>query len=140
MPLAQLSPTFSYFPRYPQASCALLVLVPGWVACVHSKTLWAQPMDSPVRLGVSPQQVFSVRGFEAFLPGAGTMGCMVCFTPQLFLPVCLHENVGPFGLPATTSPTQSSSHPLVLHPLCPALPVWMNVSSLTPWLSDFHRV
>ena len=30
-----------------------------------------------------------------------------------------------------------------LHPSCPSpplLPVWMNVSSLSPWLSDFHTV
>ena len=30
-----------------------------------------------------------------------------------------------------------------LHPGClslPLLPVWMNVSSLSPWLSDFHTV
>ena len=30
-----------------------------------------------------------------------------------------------------------------VHPSCPSaplLPVWMNVSSLTPWLSDFHTV
>ena len=25
-------------------------------------------------------------------------------------------------------------------PSLPLLPVWMNVSSLTPWLSDYHRV
>ena len=38
--------------------------------------------------------------------------------------------------PATTLP-----HPL--HPGCPSsplLPVWMNVCSLNPWLSDFHTV
>ena len=40
----------------------------------------------------------------------------------------------------------SSSHHLALSPLCPGcpspplLPVWMNVSSLFPWLSDFHTV
>ena len=43
-------------------------------------------------------------------------------------------------------PPQSSSCCLAaspLHPGCPSLPhlpVWMNVSSLTPWLSDFHTV
>ena len=37
---------------------------------------------------------------------------------------------------------RSSSHCLAAHPLHPAclLPAWMNVSSLTPWLSDFHTV
>ena len=42
--------------------------------------------------------------------------------------------------------TQSTSQHLAmcpLHPSClspPLLPVWINVSSLTPWLSDFHTV
>ena len=41
---------------------------------------------------------------------------------------------------------QSSSHCLAISPLysgClspPILPVWMNVSSLTPWLSDFYII
>ena len=47
---------------------------------------------------------------------------------------------------ASASPTQSSSHGLAmcsLHPGCLSLallPIWMNVSSLTPWLSGFHTV
>ena len=71
---------------------------------------------------------------------------MICLTPQLSLPVYLHTNVGPPALPVTASPTWSASHCLAAHPLCPSclspslLPVWMNVSSLTPWLSDFHTV
>ena len=72
---------------------------PGGWGCVHSRTLWVSPRNSPVRLGVSPAtstpQVFSVRGFEALFPHTGTLGCMVCLTPQLFLPVYLHANVGP---------------------------------------------
>ena len=82
--------------------------------------------------------------FEALFPCAGTLGCVVCLTPQLFLPVYLHTNVGPPALPVTASPTRSASHCLAAHPLCPSclspslLPVWMNVSSLTPWLSDCH--
>ena len=50
MPLARLSVTFSHLHRYLQANWALLVLVPGWVASVRSRTLWV----SHVRLGVSP--------------------------------------------------------------------------------------
>ena len=43
-------------------------------------------------------------------------------------------------------PLRSSSYHVAVHPLhprCPSLPllsVWMNVSSLTPWLLDFHTV
>ena len=43
--------------------------------------------------------------------------------------------------------TRSSSHGLAPCPCCPScpsppllLPAWMNISSLTPWLSDFHKV
>ena len=68
---------------------------------------------------------------------------MVCVTPQLFLLVYPHANVGP---PVTILPTQSSSCCLALCPLClgcpspPLLLVWMNVSSLTPWLLDLDTV
>ena len=97
----------------------------------------------------SPTQVFTTRGFEALFPCAGTLGCTVCLTPQLFLPVYPHANVGPVGLPgllATALPAQYASRRLAMHPVCascpslPLLQVWMNVSSLAPWLSDFHAV
>ena len=42
---------------------------------------------------------------------------------------------------ARSSSRRLPTHPL--HPSCaspPLLPVWMNVSSLSPWLSDFHTV
>ena len=84
---------------------------------------------------LQPPQVFSVRGFEALFYHTGTLGCMVYLAPHLLLPVYLHTNVGP---------PRSSNH--CLHPFppgCPSLPllpVWMNVSSLTPWLSDFHTI
>ena len=74
------------------------------------------------------------------------LGCTVCLAPQLFLLVYPRANVGLPGMPATASPTWSSSHCLAAHPLHPSclspplLPVWMNVSSLTPWLSDFYTV
>ena len=51
----------------------------------------------------SPPQVFSVRGFEALFPYAGTLGCVVCLAPQLFLLVFLHANVGPPTPPVTAS-------------------------------------
>ena len=51
-----------------------------------------------------PPQVFSVRGFEALSPCSGTLGCMACLTPQLFLLVYPHANVGLPALPATTLP------------------------------------
>ena len=120
----------------------------GWV-CVQSRPLWVSPRNSPVRLGVSPATASTPTGvftqrFEALFPHAGTLGCMVCFTSPPALPVYLRSNMGSRGLPATTLPTQviellpcHESSP----PGCPSPPlllVWMNISSLTPWLSDFY--
>ena len=124
-------------------------------------------MDSPVRLGVSPAAASTPMGifnqnFEALFPCAGALGCVVCFTPMPFLPVYLCKNVGPQGLPVTTlwgllatawpahstirHLTGSTSRCLAVSPIRPSclspplLLVWMNVSSLSPWFSDFHTV
>ena len=135
MPLAWLYPAFRNLPHHPQANWALLGLIPRWVVCVHSRTLWVSPANSFMRLGVSPAatppQIFTARGFEALFPHTGTLGCMVCVTPQLFIPVYLHANV------VLPSPVLQLL-PCRRHPLCS--PVWMNASSLIPWLSDFHTV
>ena len=118
-------------------------------------------MNSPVRLGVSsaaastPTGVFNQR-FEALFPWAGALGCAVWFAPPKFLPVYLCGNVGPQGLPPPTLwGLLAAAWPTLFYnppphwvrqpqPFCesspPHLPVWMNVSSLSPWLSDFHTV
>ena len=114
-----------------------------------------------MRLGVSPTDASTPAGvfnqrFEALFPRAGALGGMVSFAPLLFLPVYLCTNVGPRGLLAVTLPApfvpQSATllgPPAAtllvcpLHPGCPSLPilpVWMNVSSLSAWLLDFHTV
>ena len=64
-------------------------------------------MNSPMNLGVSPTATSTPTGvfnqrFEALFPHAGALGSVVCFAPQLFLPVYLHENVGPPTPPAAT--------------------------------------
>ena len=80
-------------------------------------------------------QIFITRDFDALFPHAGTLACGVCLAPQLFLPGCLHVNVGLPGPPAAALLlVLSTCLPL------PLPPVWMNVSPLTPWLSDFHTV
>ena len=76
---------FSHFLHHPQSNWALLVLIPGWVVCVHSRTLWVSPMSSPVRLGASPSAstptgVFSQR-FEALFPHCSP-GLWVCLAPS----------------------------------------------------------
>ena len=96
-----------------------------------------------VNLGVSPAAastptgVFSQR-FEALFPHTEALGYVVSLTAQLFLLVYLCANVGTHGPPATAFPRAFSIHPGCLS--LPLLPVWMNVSSLTPWLLDFYTV
>ena len=165
MALALLSAGFHSFPPLPTSkvgpsgadSC-------GWV-CVRSWTLWVSPTNSPVRLGVSPTATstpkgFSISGLTLYFPTMEPWGCMVCFVPPLFLPVYLHANVGPQGPPSAPC-WSAAAWTALLHnqpprwvcqppfcrksslPSCPSLPlllVWMNVSSLTLWLSDFHKV
>ena len=82
------------------------ILGPCW--SIQGTLLWGWEFLLP------PQapQVFSVRGFEALFPHAGTLGCVVCLASQLILPVYLHANVGLPVPPAATSPTSSSSHNL----------------------------
>ena len=83
------------------------MLIPRWVVCIYSRTLWVSPTTSAVRLGVSPAAASTPMGvfnqrFESLFPRAGALVCMVCFGPLLFLLVYLCTNVGPKGLPATT--------------------------------------
>ena len=92
---------------------------------------------------LNPHRCFQYR-FEALFPRNGALGCTVCFAPECSswfictpiwdhplhqLPPC-HILLPPPCL--KTSPPRCPSPPL--------LPVWMNVSSLTPWWSDFHTV
>ena len=114
-------------------------------------------MISPERLGVSPAAsstptgVFNQR-FEDLFPLAGALGCAVCFAPPPFFLVYLCE-CGAAGSASsrTACPICSTIHHSgfgsvarsPVRPGCPSLPhlpVWMNVSSLSPSLSDFHAV
>ena len=78
-----------------------------------------------------------------YLPGAGTLGCAVCpgagiahsqgVPPDFYLP---HVNV---GLPLPPLPLLLCPPHLFPNSVSPPLlPVWMNMASLHPWLSDFH--
>ena len=58
---------------------------------------------------------FQLRDFEALFPCNGTLGCAVCLSPQLFLLVYPHANMGPPSPPAL--PCQESS------------PSWLPVSA-----------
>ena len=102
-----------------------------------------------MRLGVSPAAALTPTGvfnqrFEALFPRAGALGCMVCHPvqqlppcqPPAALPTLLH-NLPPCWV-CQPPPCQESSPPSCPSP--PLLLVWVSVSSLSPWLLDFHTV
>ena len=85
----------------------------GW-ACAHSRPLSVSPRTSPVRLGVSPAAALTPTGafnqrFEALFPGAGALGCAVCFAPRPLSGLCVRANVGPRGA------TRRSTCPVLCH-------------------------
>ena len=107
------------------------------------------PRNSPVRMGVysaaasTPTGVFN-QWFEALFPHAGTQGCAVRHPVHQLLPCCQLQLCPPCStirhLAGSASPRLAASP---LHPSClsaPLLLVWMNVSSLSHWLSEFHTV
>ena len=122
----------------------------GWV-CVHSRTLWVSPTNSPVRLGVSPTtptptgfygQKFLRLSFPTLEPWvAWSVSLPSCSSQFIYTQMWDHTVCQP-----QPCPPRSSSHHLAGSPLCPSCPsaplllVWMIVSSFTPWLSGFHTV
>ena len=100
--------------RYPQSNWPLWCWFPSGWACAHSRPLWVSPTTSPVRLRVSsaaaatPTGIFNQR-FEGLFPCAGALGCVICFSPPLFIPVYLCANVGPQGA------TRRSACPVLRH-------------------------
>ena len=138
----------------------------GWV-CVCSGTLWLSPVNSPVRLEVSPAAASTCTAvfnqwFEALFPHTGALGLHGLFRSPVVPPSLSAHECGTAGStshhlmgstscslpaslrlarpspPATAMRSLESSPPGCTSP--PLLPVWVNVSSLTPLLSDFHTV
>ena len=151
MPLARLSPHFLSLPLLCTSSlCLFRYWFLGEWACVHSRTLWVSPTTPPLRLGVysaasTPRSFFSQRfwGFCPVLqPWVARYFSLSSFS-SWFIRMQIWDC--PLHQPLPCSP-QSSSYCLAasaLHPGCPCphlIPVWMNVSSLTPCFSDFHAV
>ena len=153
MLLAWLSAVFQSLPPLPTSKLSPFGAdswVGGFVYILGP--LWFSPTNFPVRLGVSPTttipKVFLSEVLRLYFPtlepwvvqSVSLRSCSSRF-------ICtLHSNVGPCGPPLSTLLTCPTSH-LAANPLSPSclslfplLPVWMNVSSLTPWLLDFHIV
>ena len=123
MVLAPLSTGFQSLPLLPIIKLGLsgadsrvgrLVHALGFCGSLQRPLLWGWEF---VLLPPQPTQVFSIRKAPALCPCAGALGCTVCFTPPLFLPVYLCTNVGPWGAthrPACPVLCHSESGPLGL--------------------------
>ena len=135
-------PAFSYFCQLPRSKLGPsgvnsrvggFVYILGPCGSLQWTLLWGWKF---LPLPPQPPQVFSVRGLRLYflspepsvawsvsLPSCSShFICMWMWDHWICqLPPC-HES----SLPGCPSP--------------PLLPVWMNVSSLTPWLSDFHTI
>ena len=126
MTLALLSASFQSLPPVPTIKLGPsgadswvggFVYVLGPCGSLQRALLWGWEF---LPLLSQPPQVFSVRGLRLYFPEL-----------ELWVAECV---------------TRSTSHHFATSPLHPAaqspplLLVWINVSSLTPWLSDFHTV
>ena len=84
-----------------------------------------------------PPQVFTARRSEALFCLCWSLGLRdLSRSPVVPPSLSTHKR----GAVQSTSRCHAECP---LHPSCPSpplLPVWMDVSSLTPWLSDFHTV
>ena len=144
MPLAQFSAGFQSFPPLPTSELGSpgadsrvggFVYILGPCGSLQPTLLWIWEF----LLLPQPLQIFIVRNFEAFFSLCWNPGFVVCLAPQL--PSCSSRFIC-----MQIWNHRSSSHCLavhLLHPSCPSLPllpVWVNVSFLTPWLSDVHTV
>ena len=136
MPLAPLSAGFQSLPLLPTTK-----LGPsgadsqvGWFVCLSNKLSCEAGSFSHCCL--NPHRCFQSEVLRLYFPGlepwvAWSVSLPICFSWFIFmemwdLPVC------------QATPCSESSPPT--YPSPPLLPIWMNVSSLTPWLLDFHTV
>ena len=93
----------------------------------------------------SPPGVFNQR-FEALFSRSGALGCALCFTPPLILWfICVQCGAAGSASILIACPIHStichiSGSCSIASSSPPLLLVWMNVSFLSPWLSDFDTV
>ena len=149
MSLLHPLPIFSHSLCYPQSNWTFLVLLPEWVGLCTFQNPVGLSNELSCEDGnfshfyINPHRCFN-QWFEALFPYTGTLGCAVCCWVYQLLPCCQLQLCPPRStihhLAGSTSLCLATS---LLHPGClslPLLPVWMKVSSLSPWLSGFHTV
>ena len=146
-------PTIKLGPSSADSQVGELVYILGPCGSLQLALLWGWEF---LPLLPQPPQVFSIRGLRPYFP---LLEPRVVWSVSVLLPRCSSQFICTWMWDhlVHNSPPRWVCQPqpcpaLVLQPLschesslpsCPSpplLPVWMNVSSLTPWLSDFHTV
>ena len=148
--LCWLSSTTHFLP-YPQSNWALLVLIPrvggfvyvlGPCRSLQRTLLWGWEFLLPLQ----PPQVFSVTGLRLYFL---TLGPWVSWSVSLpsYSSLFIHRQLWELLLHQLAPHLLYQPLPCLavspLHPSCPSPPllsIWMNVSFLNPWLSDFYTV
>ena len=96
---------------------------------------------------LNPCRFFQSEVLRVYFPALESWVFLVCLAPQLFSHFTHVQMWG--GFFSLSPPAVALPGPLVAAllrvlstwlPSLPLLPVWMNVSSLTLWLLDFHTV
>ena len=121
-------PTIKLGPSGADSQVGGFVYVLGPCGSLQRTLLWAWEFLLPPP---QPPQVFSIRGLRLYFPALEpwVMG-------SVSLPSCSSRFICTWTWDLLVC--EVPLHPGCLSP--PLLPVWMNVSSLTPWLLDFHTV
>ena len=104
--------------------------------CFHSEVSgFISPCWSPGLQGLLRSPTFP--------PGLSMCECGAAGSASCSLARPVPQSIVSLGLPAATLPRVLSTLAACLRPGCPSPTprlAWMNVSSLSPWLSDFHTV
>ena len=140
---------FSHFSCYPISNWALLVLIPRWVdfVCYVGLSNKLSCEAGSFSCHCNPHRFFPSRGFEVFETVLELWIARSVSLPS-YSSQFIHKQMWDHLLhqPLPGHLTLSDSCSCAVHPLHPGclspflLPVWMNVSSLNPWLLDFHII
>ena len=154
MLLALLSAGFQSLPLLLQANWALLVLIPVWVGLC----MFYDPVSLSNELSceagsfspcVNTHKYFQSEALRMYFPMLGPWVTQAVSLPSCSSHfICMQMWDRPVyqllpGWVLQLPPCRESSPPDCHLPVSPSpalLPVWMNVSSLNPWLLDFHTV
>ena len=148
MLLAYLSTSFQSLPLLPKSKLGPVVLIPRWVGLCRFWDPVGLSNKFPCEAGSfscchSPHRCFQSEILRLYFSMLEPWISSSVLLPSCSSWLSSHRSgttcsashhlahLGPLAC-CETSPSQLPSPPL--------LPVWMNISSLTPWLSDFHIV